>query len=185
MASTTRERNRFCSVRWSQTHDFLLILIDVPCYFGIVKERVDVKISSDKVNFKVVETIDDTNVEYTVPSNEMNLFREVEPDASSFMIKPQCVRLQCCKKVKGIWNQLSTEKWSWIHRYDVLEDDEMGEIDSDSFVEVVQKKYDIEPQPEAAFEVEYDYSDIENDQPGDSEGESFKSEEDVLTEDVP
>jgi len=169
------EPKRYCAVRWSQTPDFVLIWVDVPCYYELVKERVIFEISSESLNFKAGETIDDINIEYTLPSKELKLFGKVDPDSSSFDIKPQHVQIKCFKSVKQIWNQLTMEKWDWIRRYDVIDEGEIDQIDCE-FAEGGQKQYDIQPQPEAVFELDEDCSDNDNEEFSDNEASNTEND---------
>ena len=110
-----------------------------------------------------------------MPSKELKLFGKVDPDSSSFDVKPQHVQIKCFKSVKEIWNQLTMDKWDWIRRFDVIEEGEIDQIDCE-FAEGGQKQYDIQPQPEAVFELDEDCSDNDNEEFSDNEASNTEND---------
>ena len=67
------------------------------------------------------------------------------------------------------------EKWDWIRRYDVIEEGEIDQIDCE-FAEGGQKQYDIQPQPEAVFELDEDCSDNDNEEFSDNEASNTEND---------
>ena len=108
-------------ILWAQNRDKIFITLNVS---NIGEQNIEM--TADLVHFKGKNEDKNYNV-------EINLLKTIEPDESSWSIKPNCVSFTLKKQPEVFWSKLSSKKFNNIrvdwNKWDIMEDSD----ESDDF----------------------------------------------------